>query len=565
MNLEIIEHHPQWVLEAFRRGEFDGLEVIGEADERDFFELAIKEKMLERLAQSMPTARVKEEVPRWFILAANLSLKLHVENSFLAWERVVKCGGLLKALPPGMATKWLNPETRAMELNCQGFNDKNSYDRKTPCDQDTLRKAVIDVPASQWVEWFNHEVQKIFQADGFFDPEGIFIGDGSYLFVPDHEAYEGSQVLWFDEHNHPVDCEKLDPQQRKKAHRERCYKMVTLLHLRGKTPCSVYAAVALVKGGTHESPVLFELVKNFVATVGPGVMKRLILDRAFIDGVMISHFKQILGVDVLIPIKKNMDLWEDAWALAGQHSWVEEPKPQPRPSAQPTHRPEAIRKREAKRQQTLAQRKQEQPPVPAAEQHVRTEVCTIADFRSWSSCRVPIHVVLIRETYGDGHIQQWALLDTATITDAVATKRQYGLRTQIEERHRALKCFYDLSDFRSRRFNVITAQVVMVLLAFTLRQWQLWKYWDERLASSHPNKIHRHLNFYDQYVVIYYQGAYAQMPLLTFTKEALELETESRARALVIVRRLEQSMLNPMTNPRPDATQRMGLSPPVRD
>jgi len=88
MNLEIIEHHPQWVLDAFRRGEFDGLEVVGEADERAFFELVIKEKMLERLAECMPTARQKHEVPKWFHLAANLSLKLHLENSFFAWERV---------------------------------------------------------------------------------------------------------------------------------------------------------------------------------------------------------------------------------------------------------------------------------------------------------------------------------------------------------------------------------------------------------------------------------------------------------------------------------------------
>jgi hypothetical protein len=468
-----------------------------------------KEKMLERLAECMPTARQKHEIPKWFHLAANLSLKLHVENSFYAWERVVKCGGLLKALPPGMATKWLNPQTKALELNCQGFNDKNHYDRTTPCDQDTLRKAVVDVPAEQWVEWFNTGVQRIFQSDGFFDPAGIFIGDGSYLFVPDNEAYEGSQVLWFDEHNHPVDYKKLSPEQRKKAHRERC---------------SVYAAVALVKGGAHEGPVLFDLVKRFVAAVGPGVMKRLILDRGFIDGVMISHFKQILGIDVLIPIKKNMDLWEDAWALAGQHSWVEEKKPEPEVKAEPANRPEAIRKREAKRQQTLRQRKQAQPPVPPAEQPVRTEVCTIPDFRSWSACRVPLQVVLIREIYGDpryaarrrdealwrsrigfgeasGHTQEWALLDTAPITDAVATKKQYGLRPQIEERHRALKCFYDLSDFRSRQFNVITAQVVMVLLAFT--------------------------------------------------REILQLELEARTRALVIVKRLEQSMLCPMENLRP--------------
>jgi IS4 transposase len=40
----------------------------------------------------------------------------------------------------------------------------------------------------------------------------------------------------------------------------------------------------------------------------------------------------------------------------------------------------------------------------------------------------------------------------------------YRRRPAIEERHRQLKGFYDLSDFRSRSFNAIAAQVVMVLL-----------------------------------------------------------------------------------------------------
>ena len=118
-------------------------------------------------------------------------------------------------------------------LACQGFNDKNSYDRATPCDQDTLRKALRDVPAQKWLQWFNAGVQKVFQSYGFFDPQGLFIGDGSYLFVPDNPGYEGSVVMWFDEHNHPVDYAQLDEKQRQKAHRERCYKWVSLLHLRG--------------------------------------------------------------------------------------------------------------------------------------------------------------------------------------------------------------------------------------------------------------------------------------------------------------------------------------------
>jgi len=115
-------------------------------------------------------SRKKEEVPRWFVLAANLSLKLHLENSFLAFERVVRCGGLLSALPPEIASKHLNPQTQEILLECQGFNDKNDYQRSTPCVQDFLRKFVKEVTAAQWLEWFNGSVQHVFQAYGFFDP-----------------------------------------------------------------------------------------------------------------------------------------------------------------------------------------------------------------------------------------------------------------------------------------------------------------------------------------------------------------------------------------------------------
>src|SRR5437773_8317974 len=37
-----------------------------QADEKEFFELCFKEKILESLAQGMPTPRKKEEVPLWF-------------------------------------------------------------------------------------------------------------------------------------------------------------------------------------------------------------------------------------------------------------------------------------------------------------------------------------------------------------------------------------------------------------------------------------------------------------------------------------------------------------------
>jgi DDE family transposase len=537
------------VLAAFREGEFDQIEIIGEADERDFFELCFKEKLLERLAAPMPTARKKQEIPPWFILAANLSLKLHQENSFLAFERVVRCGGLLSALDPAIASKHLDPQTKQILLQCAGFNDKNHYQRTTPCDHDTLRKYVKDVPSQQWLEWFNGPVQKIFQQYGFFDPQGIFIGDGSYLFVPDNSAYEGSVVMWFDEHNHPVDYQKLTLEERKKAHRERCYKLVSLLHLRDD--CWVYAGLIVLPGNAHECPVLYQLVENFVRVVGQGVMKLLILDRGFIDGKNLSRCKQELGVDVLIPIKKNMDIWTDAWALGKTEPWQPLPSPS-RPSPSPTpQRPEAIVRRERKRQKTLLQNKASQPPPDPAEVLVQTESCAIKGFTNWTEASVALHVLLLRDRYADGHTSQWALMTTWDFAQAGQPHERYQLRTQIEERHRVLKCFHDLSDFCSQGFNVIVAQVVFILLSYTLRQWQLWKQRQQQLAGRTPQEMRRRLNLRKEYVVIYHQNAYTQMPLVTFTRELLELASEARAKALEKVRRLEQSFLVPLKTLRP--------------
>jgi hypothetical protein len=352
--------------------------------------------------------------------------------------------------------------------------------------------------------------------------------------------------MWFDEHNHPVKYEELSKEERKKAHRERCYKLVSLLHLRGD--CFVYAAMKVVPGNAHEAPVLYELVEQFVKRVGQGVIKRLILDRGFIDGKNISRCKAEWGIDVLIPMKKKMDIWGDAWALGARAAWQTLAPPKPEPKKAPANRPQAIVRRESKRQKTLAKLKAEESPPDPAKVLKRTEVCAIEGFTSWSECTVPLNVVLIRETYGDGRQEQWALMSTASIDDPVQTIEEYGLRTIIEERHRILKCFYDLSDFCSRCFNVIAAQVVFILLSYTLRQWQLWKLQQEKLAGKTPGFLERELSAHAQFVVIYHEHAYAQLPVVSFTRELLEMPSEAQAKALIKVRRLEQSLLSPLVH-----------------
>lgn len=217
--------------------------------------------------------------------------------------------------------------------------------------------------------------------------------------------------------------------------------------------------------------------------------------------------------------------------------------------ASPPHRPETIIHRERKRQKTLAAKADQAPPPSPKETRTRTALCLLKGFTSWTDCPVPLNLVLVREHYGDGHQDLWALMTTADATNPAQPKADYGLRATIEERHRLLKCFYDLSDFHSRSLNVITAQVVFILLSYTLRQWQLWRLRQEaELAGKTRQLLQRRLDLHRQYVVIYHQHAYAQLPLVTFTREVLELAPEARAKALAQIRKLEQSFLTPLEN-----------------
>jgi len=95
-----------------------------------------------------------------------------------------------------------------------------------------------------------------------------------------------------------------------------------------------------------------------------------------------------------------MDLYADALALFRESDvpWVEV-KEQPEEEKVPLRpKPPVIRKREEKRQKRLQQLKDQQPPPPPEKILVKTEAASIGEFRSWSSCTVPLSVVANRES-----------------------------------------------------------------------------------------------------------------------------------------------------------------------
>jgi len=112
MDLLAFAYDRSFILEALRSGEIDYLEHVGEALEGDFFRQLIGREILNRLANSYPTPREKEEVPTWLYLASEISLKLHGSPSHHAFPRVLRSGGLIDALAPKLGgQKTTHPET----------------------------------------------------------------------------------------------------------------------------------------------------------------------------------------------------------------------------------------------------------------------------------------------------------------------------------------------------------------------------------------------------------------------------------------------------------------------
>jgi len=171
--------------------------------------------------------------------------------------------------------------------------------------------------------WFNREVVRIFKQHHAFDREGVFIGDATYLFVPDNPRYEGSSRMLFDEHHHPGEGQKLTPQQRARCPWHRWYNLVSLLHTNRAAEFLLYGGLVLTAGQNHECPLLYRLVEEFVQNHGRGMMKRLTLNRGFLDGAQMGRCKHEFGIDVLIPVRSNMEIYQDGVGLtqAGQLSF----------------------------------------------------------------------------------------------------------------------------------------------------------------------------------------------------------------------------------------------------
>jgi hypothetical protein len=171
------------------------------------------------------------------------------------------------------------------------------------------------------------------------------------------------------------------------------------------------------------------------------------------------------------------------------------------------------------------------------------ELKAIRDMKLWEACPVPIHVVLLRDVFSDGSMAQWALATTRSFQDPVEIWDLYKMRPAIEERHRQMKCFWDLCRFRSRTYSLVVNQVIFMVLAYSLMQCFLLKAERDDFAAATRRRLLEQLLPDGQRVCVYrdnYVGYFTPLELLA---ETLKLSEGPKRRLVGTVRRLCSSAL----------------------
>jgi hypothetical protein len=563
MDLIVFENNKPFVIDEFREGRFDYVELASDVAETKFFQFLFGQQVVDKLAQHYPSPRDRHHVPLWMYVSSQLSLRLHGQQAFHSYPLIIRAGGLVDALGPEIAQRKVDPQSGNITLKCTGFNKRNLYPRKTPCDQDYLRKLARDTEPDELEEWYNRHVATVYKELGAFHSGGLFIADGTYLFVPDNRRYQGSQRLLFDEHNHPVSKQQeqeLTKAQRARCRWRRCYKAVLLLHCDEAGERFVVTGVRLLREKESEATALWPLLETFLAAVGPGVMKVLLVDRGFINGEKIGWLKRDHEIDTVIPIRSDMNLQEDVRGLMKLPTTWEPYEPAHRlPLPDPTRvsppdtsgaHPTA-EKRERTRQRTLARQKakavKQSPPDPSTVRE-RTLIARFPGLTSWWDCPVPLTGVYSRDVYADGHEEGWLLVTTNENWPAARVRDLYGVRTDIEERHRQIKCFWDLTRFRSTAWSLVLNQLVFVCLTYSLLQIHLLRHGHQELNRRTWPTSRRLLPDGDR-VIIYRQQCFAFLTLLEHTELTLSLEGKARRKALLKARRLLQDAPPPDAEP----------------
>jgi len=154
----------------------------------------------------------------------------------------------------------------------------------------------------------NRSIQRLAIKGVFGESQGHFALDGSDLETTSRYQETGMKTVtekkWSRKEKKVVEIEKT----------VYGFKLLALydVHLR------LVVAVKVVQIQEHDSQFTRELLQQGLENLGEGVIKVLLIDRGFLDGLSLWQIKNEDGIDFVIPVKTNMQVTNDARAFLKQ-------------------------------------------------------------------------------------------------------------------------------------------------------------------------------------------------------------------------------------------------------
>lgn len=475
------------VLQYLRQGKPDYFDLSSWPFQDRFFAFLLAIDFFNDCAESYPSPRKKQEVPLWVLLTCQLLLKLDTTAIHSKLPGLLKSGPLLARIRFNIGP-------------CDGgFNHKNKKAREVIVHHDTVRKFFKTTDRDDLRRWYCRDFVRFIRHKRGFDKHGIFLLDQTHIVVPRNPRYEGVEYLRVDEFGHRIVTDGMSPEARKAIRPRPCYTLSELVHVGKQDECNVVAGYDWGGGNEDELVQGQRLVDTFVETVGKGVMQLLIMDRGYIDGEFITHVKRDLGCDVMIPLRKNMQMLQYGIAQA-----------------------------------TLKQvsgKWHRYRDYHHDGQLYREEVFLIPDAYTWEECHVELNLSLMRRRCISSvhkQVQYWGLATTYCPKSPKEAFKTYHLRVGIEERYRQHKHFWNLHRFSSPDKALMETHVAFTLMTYTLLQLYLKKNHLSEMANKTLDTLKAESQKGNNSVVVYKDTNFGVFDLDFYTEVIADLNESGR-------------------------------------
>jgi len=499
----VYQKSQQRIEECLEKGEIDYAELTRWSFPDEFLCFAMESKLLKFIDSSYPNPREKNEVPIWFIISCQFILRLHQKANYNNLQYLLNSGSLLTRFGFNVGAKKI------------GFNDKNKKKRKEVIHYDTVRKFFKDTKCNEIRSWYRDDLQRWFNTKRTFDHRGIFILDQSRLVVPNNENYTDAVKMPVDEHGQLYEGLKyLTEEQKKSLIYHPCYTFSTLLNVGIGQDGFHIAGYEFGPGNEDELVQAERLVPSFCRQF-KGLMKTLIVDRGYIDGEFLGKLKRDHSVDTLIPLKKNMDDFKEAIAIANMtNDW-----------------------------KTV-----EETTNASSRLVFKKEIASVPDLDLWDSLDCKVHAIATRYTSWDAASGTYeekygVLVSTKKYTDPTMMITHYDLRVQTEERFRQFKHDWYIANFPSPHASLIESHVCFTLLTYSLLQLYLKRKDLQEMTNKMISSLRTDERLGKDAVLVYAREKFGIFDLDDYTVRVAGLQDIPREKLIVTMQAQKEARL----------------------